>query len=92
MQNKQNKNIITVIYFRHVVFAPSAHNAYAGASFPGIVDAMFDIEKATAEESGPRWRLVHKQLAVVTFFIETAAASLLPSTRYMEQDEFSSDT
>jgi len=29
---------------RHIIFAPSSHNKYAGESFPGIYDALFDID------------------------------------------------
>ncbi|ELU09884.1 hypothetical protein CAPTEDRAFT_160163 [Capitella teleta] len=73
---------------RNVVFAPSKHNSYAGSSFPGITDAMFEIEKKSGVEKQEQWRLVHKQLATVTFFIETAAASLHPATDYMKPAEY----
>ncbi|KAJ8410841.1 hypothetical protein AAFF_G00187980 [Aldrovandia affinis] len=33
-------------FYRHIIFAPSSHNKYAGESFPGIYDAMFDIENS----------------------------------------------
>ncbi|XP_058302224.1 N-acetylated-alpha-linked acidic dipeptidase 2 [Hylobates moloch] len=32
------------LFYRHIIFAPSSHNKYAGESFPGIYDAIFDIE------------------------------------------------
>jgi len=54
--------------------APSEQNHYAGSSFPGLNDALFEISRDPAQQK--RWREVSKQLAVVTFFIETAAASL----------------
>ncbi|KAM5185899.1 putative N-acetylated-alpha-linked acidic dipeptidase [Callospermophilus lateralis] len=31
-------------FYRHVIYAPSSHNKYAGKSFPGINDVFFDIE------------------------------------------------
>ena len=58
------------------MFAPSAHNSYAGSSFPGLVDTMFEIEKETGEEKQRRWDEVALQLSVVTFFINNAASSL----------------
>ncbi|KAI0222936.1 Glutamate carboxypeptidase 2 [Lamellibrachia satsuma] len=59
---------------RNVVFAPSIRNQYAGSSFPGLSDALFEISRDPDQQT--RWRAVRKELAVITFFIETAAASL----------------
>ena len=64
------------------MFAPSAHNSYAGSSFPGLVDTMFEIEKLTGDEKDAQWKEVAQQLAIVTFFIENAAASLKNPTMF----------
>ena len=62
--------------FSHVVFAPSIHNRYAGATFPGLVDSLFNIDKASGVEETERWDRVKQQLSVVTYFIHTAANQL----------------
>ena len=64
------------------MYAPSAHDSYAGSSFPGLVDTMFEIEKLTGDEEDARWEEVAKQLSIITFFIENAAASLQPPTLF----------
>ena len=81
MGNHRKRNCISTLSpfaFRNVIFAPSAHNSYAGASFPGLVDTLFEIEKTTGEEKDKRWKDVALQLSAVTFFIENAASSLQP--------------
>ena len=64
------------MYFRHVVFAPSINNRYAGATFPALVDSMFEIHKATGVEENEKWEKVKKQLATITYFIHAAANNL----------------
>ncbi|KAM5224854.1 N-acetylated-alpha-linked acidic dipeptidase 2 isoform 3-T3 [Hipposideros larvatus] len=61
-------------FYRHIIFAPSRHNKYAGESFPGIYDAMFDIEN----KADPRlaWREVKKHISIATFTIQAAAGTL----------------
>ena len=66
--------------FRHIVFAPSKHNAYAGSSFPGLVDAMFEIEKAS--DAAKRWIVVKKQLSLVVFTIQSATTSLADTINF----------
>ena len=66
--------VTEVFGFRNVVFAPSLRNQYAGSSFPGLTDALFEISRDPDQEA--RWHEVSKQLAVVTYFIDTAAVSL----------------
>ncbi|KAM9033236.1 N-acetylated-alpha-linked acidic dipeptidase 2 [Sarcophilus harrisii] len=61
-------------FYRHIIFAPSSHNKYAGESFPGIYDAMFDIEnKADQHEA---WEEVKKQISIATFTVQAAAGTL----------------
>ncbi|XP_074788659.1 putative N-acetylated-alpha-linked acidic dipeptidase isoform X1 [Athene noctua] len=61
-------------FYRHVIFAPSSHNKYAGESFPGIYDAMFDIKnKADQHEA---WEEVKKQISIAAFTVQAAAETL----------------
>ncbi|KFO09723.1 N-acetylated-alpha-linked acidic dipeptidase 2 [Balearica regulorum gibbericeps] len=61
-------------FYRHVIFAPSSHNKYAGESFPGIYDAMFDIEsKADQREA---WEEVKSQISIAAFTVQAAAGTL----------------
>ncbi|XP_035681872.1 putative N-acetylated-alpha-linked acidic dipeptidase [Branchiostoma floridae] len=61
-------------WYRHVVYAPSAHNSYAGQAFPGLADAMFDIENAANQTQ--RWEEVKKQLAIITYTVQSAATAI----------------
>ncbi|KAI0241238.1 Glutamate carboxypeptidase 2 [Lamellibrachia satsuma] len=65
---------------RNVLFAPSQQNTNAGSSFPGLNDALFEISRDPDQQT--RWREVSKQLAIVTFFIETAATYLHKPTDF----------
>ncbi|KAL9953007.1 hypothetical protein ACROYT_G040354 [Oculina patagonica] len=60
-------------YMRHVVFAPSAHNAYAGSSFPGLVDALYSVQLLNVKD----WELVKKELSVAAFYIQSATNVML---------------
>lgn len=61
-------------FYRHVIFAPSSHNKYAGESFPGIYDALFDIENAADPEKS--WDEVKRQISVAAFTVHAAAMTL----------------
>uniref|UniRef100_A0A673T9T6 Aminopeptidase NAALADL1 n=1 Tax=Suricata suricatta TaxID=37032 RepID=A0A673T9T6_SURSU len=61
-------------FYRHIIFAPSSHNKYAGESFPGIYDAMFDIENKEDPQSA--WREVKKHISIAAFTIQAAAGTL----------------
>ncbi|XP_061775263.1 N-acetylated-alpha-linked acidic dipeptidase 2 [Nerophis ophidion] len=63
-------------FYRHVIFAPSSHNKYAGESFPGIYDALFDIEHAA--DPATAWREVKRQISIAAFTVDAAAATLMP--------------
>lgn len=58
----------TSYLFSHVVFAPCAHNAYAGSSFPGLVDALYSVQQLNSKD----WELVEKELSVAVFYIQSA--------------------
>ncbi|XP_039704277.1 N-acetylated-alpha-linked acidic dipeptidase 2 isoform X2 [Pteropus medius] len=61
-------------FYRHIIFAPSRHNKYAGESFPGIYDAMFDIENKADPHSA--WKEVKKHISIAAFTIQAAAGTL----------------
>uniref|UniRef100_A0A8D0UDC0 N-acetylated-alpha-linked acidic dipeptidase 2 n=1 Tax=Sus scrofa TaxID=9823 RepID=A0A8D0UDC0_PIG len=61
-------------FYRHIIFAPSSHNKYAGESFPGIYDAMFDIDNKADAHSA--WKEVKKHISVAAFTIQAAAGTL----------------
>ncbi|XP_036393284.1 N-acetylated-alpha-linked acidic dipeptidase 2 [Megalops cyprinoides] len=63
-------------FYRHIIFAPSSHNKYAGESFPGIYDAMFDIENAKDPISA--WEEVKRQISIAAFTVHAAAMTLTP--------------
>ncbi|XP_020849439.1 N-acetylated-alpha-linked acidic dipeptidase 2 [Phascolarctos cinereus] len=61
-------------FYRHIIFAPSSHNKYAGEAFPGIYDALFDIENK--ENPSKAWAEVKKQVSIAAFTVQAAAGSL----------------
>ncbi|XP_028320694.1 N-acetylated-alpha-linked acidic dipeptidase 2 [Gouania willdenowi] len=63
-------------FYRHVIFAPSSHNKYAGESFPGIYDALFDIENSADPEKA--WEEVKRQISIAAFTVHAAAMTLKP--------------
>ncbi|XDV32908.1 hypothetical protein PO909_003568 [Leuciscus waleckii] len=63
-------------FYRHVIFAPSSHNKYAGESFPGIYDALFDIENAVNPQKA--WDEVERQISISAFTVNAAAGTLKP--------------
>lgn len=73
---KTNILFFLSFHFRHLVFAPSTYDAYAGATFPGLVDLMYEID--LAEDSEERWEEVRKHLATIIFAINSANTVLKP--------------
>ncbi|XP_009005520.1 glutamate carboxypeptidase 2 isoform X2 [Callithrix jacchus] len=61
-------------FYRHVIYAPSSHNKYAGESFPGIYDALFDIE--SKGDPSKAWEEVKRQISVAAFTVQAAAETL----------------
>uniref|UniRef100_G1TPI0 Glutamate carboxypeptidase 2 n=1 Tax=Oryctolagus cuniculus TaxID=9986 RepID=G1TPI0_RABIT len=61
-------------FYRHVIYAPNSHNKYAGVSFPGIYDALFDI--VNKEDPSKAWEEVKKQIAIAAFTVQAAAGTL----------------
>ena len=66
-------------FCRHVIFAPSQHDSYAGSSFPGLADSLFDIERRVDAD---KWNKVKQQLAAVTYIIEAAATTIEKDTEF----------
>ncbi|XP_074073184.1 glutamate carboxypeptidase 2-like isoform X3 [Macrotis lagotis] len=61
-------------FYRHIIFAPSSHDKYAAEAFPGIYDALFDIENK--EDPSKAWAEVKKQVSIAAFTVQAAAGSL----------------
>uniref|UniRef100_A0A8C6YPN2 Aminopeptidase NAALADL1 n=1 Tax=Nothoprocta perdicaria TaxID=30464 RepID=A0A8C6YPN2_NOTPE len=61
-------------FYRHVIFAPSSHNKYAGESFPGIYDALFDIKSKADQHKA--WEEVKRQISIAAFTVQAAADTL----------------
>ncbi|XP_067686592.1 N-acetylated-alpha-linked acidic dipeptidase 2-like [Haliotis asinina] len=66
-------------YYRHILFAPSSHNQYAGASFPGLVDLLFDIEESDTSQ----WEKVKQHFSVILFTIQSATSTLRDVVHFM---------
>nr|XP_022329273.1 N-acetylated-alpha-linked acidic dipeptidase 2-like [Crassostrea virginica] len=66
---------------RHVLFAESSVNTYAGSSFPGLADGMFEIEGSPDEAR--RWEIVRKHFSVILYTIESAASTLRDVHKFM---------
>ncbi|KAG7262367.1 hypothetical protein CRUP_028347 [Coryphaenoides rupestris] len=61
-------------FYRHLIFAPSSHNKYAGESFPGIYDSLFDIENSPNQQQA--WQEVKRQISIAAFTVHAAAMTL----------------
>uniref|UniRef100_A0A8C6X3M9 Glutamate carboxypeptidase 2 n=1 Tax=Naja naja TaxID=35670 RepID=A0A8C6X3M9_NAJNA len=61
-------------FYRHIVFAPSSRNKYAGMSFPGIYDALFDI--GSRGDPHKAWKEVKRQISIAAFTVQAAAGIL----------------
>uniref|UniRef100_A0ABM5FW79 N-acetylated-alpha-linked acidic dipeptidase isoform X1 n=2 Tax=Pogona vitticeps TaxID=103695 RepID=A0ABM5FW79_9SAUR len=61
-------------FYRHIIFAPNKHNKYAGVSFPGIYDALFDI--AHKADQAKAWEEVKRQISIAAFTVAAAAGTL----------------
>ncbi|XP_072825128.1 glutamate carboxypeptidase 2 [Vicugna pacos] len=61
-------------FYRHIIYAPSSLNKYAGESFPGIYDALFDIESSV--DPSKAWGEVKRQISIAAFTVQAAAGTL----------------
>ena len=67
---------------RHVLFAPSSFDSYAGATFPGLVDLMWRIDQLSAKEQTQKWEDVKRHLATIIYTVESAISVLKPTTQF----------
>ncbi|KAG8137013.1 hypothetical protein E2320_005563 [Naja naja] len=72
--NDFHRRLELVDIHKHIIFAPNSHNKYAGVSFPGIYDALFDIDHKADQEKA--WEEVKKQIFVAAFTVTAAAGTL----------------
>ncbi|KAM6158022.1 glutamate carboxypeptidase 2 isoform 2-T2 [Rhynchocyon petersi] len=72
--SKFNKRLQDLDTSKHVIYAPSSHNKYAGESFPGIYDALFDIESKM--DPAKAWGEVKRQISIAAFTVQAAAGTL----------------
>ncbi|OWF52174.1 putative N-acetylated-alpha-linked acidic dipeptidase [Mizuhopecten yessoensis] len=68
---------------RHILFAQSSVNTYAGSSFPGLVDALFEIENTPPADRDRRWNVVKQHFSVIVFTIGSAQSTLREVTKFM---------
>ncbi|XP_033104015.1 N-acetylated-alpha-linked acidic dipeptidase 2-like isoform X2 [Anneissia japonica] len=62
-------------HLKHIVFAPSSKNVYAGDAFPGLVDSLYRIDEDINNQE-QRWNAVREQLALTAFIIQSSASTL----------------
>lgn len=66
---------------RHLIFAENSDNTYAGSSFPGLVDLLFNIEDddLVAKEQ------VRQHFHTILNTIQTAGFTLRETTTFMQE-------
>ena len=74
--------IVFPCLIRHILFAPSAFDSYAGVTFPGLVDLMWEIEDRDVNDQSHQWELVRQHLAAVIYSVDSATSSLKPVTEF----------
>lgn len=67
---------------KHLLFASSTFDSYAGATFPGLVDLMYGIEDLEGDAKIEQWEKVKKHLATIIFCIDSATFGLKPWTSF----------
>ncbi|XP_033735883.1 N-acetylated-alpha-linked acidic dipeptidase 2-like [Pecten maximus] len=70
---------------RHILFAESSVNSYAGSSFPGLVDSLFEIETIPEAEAVARWEIVKHHFSVIVFTINSAQSTLREVSSFMPE-------
>ncbi|XP_048586713.1 N-acetylated-alpha-linked acidic dipeptidase 2 isoform X2 [Nematostella vectensis] len=58
---------------RHLVYAPSVFNLYAGSNFAGITDSIYE-----AKHNGKDWEQVKKQISMVVHAMRSAVSIFKP--------------
>ncbi|XP_071103216.1 N-acetylated-alpha-linked acidic dipeptidase 2-like [Haliotis cracherodii] len=65
--------------YRHILFAPSSKDSYSGASFPGLIDLLFDIKDSDTNQ----WENVKQHFSVIFFTIQSATSTLRDVIHFM---------
>ncbi|XP_053400841.1 N-acetylated-alpha-linked acidic dipeptidase 2-like isoform X2 [Mercenaria mercenaria] len=66
---------------RQILFAESSADAYSGSSFPGIVDALSEIN--LGRDIDKQWKIARQHFSVVLFTIQSASSTLMDVTNFM---------
>lgn len=73
--------IYFMIYYRHILFAESSINKYAGSSFPGLADALTEIQ--LGNDVDDQWKTARKHFSVILFSLQSAASTLKVVSDFM---------
>ncbi|KAK6181050.1 hypothetical protein SNE40_008989 [Patella caerulea] len=65
---------------KHIIMADSSNDVYAGSSFPGLIDLLFEIDKAV--DPNTRWEDVKQHFSIILFTIQSAASTLRDVTLF----------
>ncbi|XP_052275937.1 N-acetylated-alpha-linked acidic dipeptidase 2-like isoform X2 [Dreissena polymorpha] len=66
---------------RHILFAESVIDSYSGSSFPGLSDALVEIQQG--HNVTEQWEIVRQHYSVILFAIQSAASTLKNVTDFM---------
>lgn len=67
--------------FRHILLTESSIDAYAGSSFPGLADAMAEIN--LGNDVDEQWKIVRKHFSVILYTIQSASTTLMDVSDFM---------
>ncbi|XP_025098433.1 N-acetylated-alpha-linked acidic dipeptidase 2-like [Pomacea canaliculata] len=70
---------------KHLIFAESINDAYAGNSFAGLVDLLFDIDKLQADRLAERWKEIQHHFSVLLNAIQAAGYTLRDVVKFVEE-------
>lgn len=79
--NEQSNKLFCILFFRHILFAESTVDNYAGSRFPGLSDALTKIQ--LGEDVNNQWEIVRKHYSVILFTFQSAAATLKDVSNFM---------
>ncbi|XP_041369737.1 N-acetylated-alpha-linked acidic dipeptidase 2-like [Gigantopelta aegis] len=68
---------------KHVIFAENSNDIYAGISFPGLVDILFEIDKHP--NTSARWEQAKLHFSVILYIIDAAAATPRDVTNFVRE-------
>jgi len=69
-------------FHKHILFAPSAFDSYAGDTFPGLIDLMWEIEARQGDDQLKQWELVKQHLASLIYCVNSATSTMKPVTAF----------